>query len=249
MGSHFAAIGFDVERDKIGDLLSGTLEHGARIPVDTESSYYVWKPGGGPELWVGVREAGEAKDWLALTPYFRGPSRLSARIEAFDDEPQYPFEGRASVWAVGRNEMDLQHPLSIDLADYALRGDLMSGTVVSFGIAGFAHSFEWWPDEASYMESPRKSPLGLKSFIPIGMFKDSGAPRSSGLFTGRIEAAQRLTNTATGQPFLHAVVDTISGQIDVVASSDLVQDIPNTGGIVKATCWLCSVVTQSGPAS
>jgi hypothetical protein len=200
-------------------------------------------------LWVGVREAGGTKDLLAVTPYFRGPSQFSARIEAFDTDHQFPLEGRASLWAVGRGETDEPHPLSVDLADYALRGDLASGTVVSLGIAGFAHAFEWWPDESSYRKSTADLKLASKSFIPVGMFKDSGAPPSSGLFTGTVVAAQRLTNPATGQQFLHAVVDTLSGQIDVVADTDLVRDVPNSGGIIETTCWLCTVVTQGGEAS
>jgi hypothetical protein len=98
----------------INDLLNDAMKHGAKIKVSDDSFYYLWQPGGGPELWVGVREAGGTKDLLAMTPYFRGPSRLTVRIEALDGDPEYPFEGRASVWAVRRDDEDEEFPFQID---------------------------------------------------------------------------------------------------------------------------------------
>ncbi len=107
----------------------------------------------------------------------------------------------------------------------------------------FAHSLEWWPDEASYKAATSDLQLAPKSFIAVGMFKDSGAPPSSGLFTGIVKWSQRLVNRATAQEFLHVQVDTLSGEIDVVADLGSVQGVPALGGVVKATCWLCSVVS------
>jgi hypothetical protein len=244
VGTHFDAIGFGVERDKINDLLNDAMKHGAKIQVSDDSFYYLWRPGGGPELWVGVREAGGTKDLLAMTPYFRGPSRLRVRIEALDGDPQYPFEGRASVWAVPRDDQDQEFPFSVDVADYGLRGELSVGTAVSLPIAGFAHTFEWWPDEESFKTSTVDLKLASKSFIPVGMFKDSGAPPSSGLFTGIVQTAQRQVNPATGQQFVYVRVETLCGEIDVVADAQSVPVVPIAGGVVKTTCWLCSVVAE-----
>ena len=243
VGSHFDAIGFGVAQDRINDLLNDALMHGTKIPVSGDTSYYVWRPGGGPELWVGVRESGATRDLLALTPYFRGPSRLRVRIEGVEGDSQYPFEGRIAVWVVPRGKDDQEYPFSIDLADYALRGDLAVGKELNMPIAGFAHSLEWWPDEASYKAATSDLQLAPKSFIPVGMFKDSGAPPSSGLFTGIVKWSQRLVNRATAQEFLHVQVDTLSGEIDVVADVGSVQGVPAIGGVVKATCWLCSAVS------
>jgi hypothetical protein len=243
VGSHFDAIGFGVPQDRINELLNDALIQGTKIPVSSDTSYYVWTPGGGPELWVGARESGTTRDLLALTPYFRGPSRLRVRIEGVEGDPQYPFEGRIAVWAIPRGQDDQEYPFSIDLADYALLGDLAVGKELNMRIAGFAHSIEWWPDEASYKAATSDLQLAPKSFIPVGMFKDSGAPPSSGLFTGIVKGSQRLMNRATAQEFVHVQVDTLSGEIDVVADVGSVEGVPAIGGVVKATCWLCSTVS------
>jgi len=137
VASHFDAIGFGVAQDRINDLLNDALMHGTKIPVSSDTSYSVWRPGGGPELWVGIRESGASKDLLALTPYFRGPSRLRVRIEGVEGgDSQYPFEGRIAVWAIPRGQDDQEYPFSIDLADYALLGDLAVGKELNMPIAG-----------------------------------------------------------------------------------------------------------------
>jgi hypothetical protein len=241
VASHFSAIGFGVSREKFSELLDAALANGTRIPVKEQTAYYVLKAGGGPELWVAVREANGSKDLLAVTPYFRGRTRFDARLEGLHANDEFPFEGRADLWAVGRGGEDEPHPLSVDLADFSLGSGHATGEILSLPISGFAHAFDWWRDETTYASAG--TGLAPRAFIPLGMFKDPGEPLSSALFTGVIEAADRVTNTATGQEFVHVQVDTLCGRIDVVADSGLVRETPTKGGIVKTTCWLCSTIT------
>src|SRR5438093_7415584 len=94
VGSHFDAIGFGVAQDRINDLLNDAFMHGTKIPVSGETSYSVWRPGGGPELWVGIRESGATRDLLALTTYFRGSSRLRVWIVGVEGDYHDQIEGR-----------------------------------------------------------------------------------------------------------------------------------------------------------
>lgn len=254
MATNFSRIGFGISDEKFSELLDSALANGTRVPVDERAAYYVLKTGGGPELWIVVSETNGSKDVLAVTPYFRGQTRFDVRLEAFHPYDELPLEGRAELSAEGREGEP--HPLSVDLADFGLWSSHATGGILSLPIAGFAHTFEWWRDATSYLaneisSSGRRSEvagarLAPKAFIPIGMFRDSGgAPLSSALFTGTIEAAQSVINPATGKEFVHAQVETLNGSIDVVADSGLVRETPAKGGIVKTACWLCSTITQS----
>src|SRR5205823_1909451 len=78
---------------------------GRPIPSRT-GTYYLFAPGGGPELWVQIRMDKDGQSKLAgFNPHFRGHARM--RFGAIGAQPatDFPMEGTLEGWgrSCGRN--------------------------------------------------------------------------------------------------------------------------------------------------
>jgi hypothetical protein len=83
-----------------------------------------------------------------------------------------------------------------------------------------------------------------KSFVPSGLFaidgdlKEIESPQPIGLLAGEIMEFGLKINQLTGEKFYWFLVDTLGGEIDVVADPRYVSQEPQIGGILHGTFWL-----------
>ena len=251
MASNLSSIGFPSTRDSFADLAHRASQEGEphAAPLGT---YIRWAVGGGPELWVQVRptESG-AQEIVGLNPHFEGSARMSVGITATVRDPDHPLDGRLDGWAnPSTNDPEAgDFPFSFDLPDFDLQaGRLRLPAIREVALSGFARQIRCWDDEAAYQADQKQRPaMATQSFIPVGQFATWQGPVAAGLFTGVVVSAQLKVNPISGLSYYHATVETLGGQVDVVADPEICAMAPTSGGIIQATCWLSGRLVEADP--
>ena len=242
VSDHFRTVGFTLEREEIASLAQRALDGGTTIAAPS-GDYRVWTPGAGAELWLAMRRLpGGGHELAGMHPHFAGDARTEAIVEGVEPNPDYALEGEIYAWASrGAGEHDL-YPFSASVADFdaALSGRDLPFRA-SLALVGFAYDVRWWPSEDAYLASVGDEPAGFvpTSLVPTGLFgNNTGRARSRGVVTGRIRASETRFNPATERPFRVLRLATYGGEIDVVATPDLVAGDPPIDGVARASCWL-----------
>lgn len=133
--------------------------------------------------------------------------------------------------------------ICVDSPDFYLT-PLHPPEIVEVQLAAFAHELKLFETEAAYQSDGEKDQprMAEESFIPAGLFKPGGSniepPEAYAVFTGRILETERRQNPVSGEPFYWAMVKTLGGRIDVVASPELVTTPIVKGGILSGSFWL-----------
>ena len=221
---------------------------GRPIPSRT-GTYYLLAPGGGPELWVQIRMDKDGQSKLAgFNPHFRGHARM--RFGAIGAQPaiDFPMEGTLEGWADPADETPESgiFPLSVEVPDFEISvADMTFPRNLEIQIAAFAHQATCFPDESAFARDSVKmggAGMARKSFIPLGAFKD--AKPSTALFCGDIREAHLQTNPTSRATYHHLLVETLGGQIDMVADMSVLVGKPRAGGIVQCQGWLSARLAE-----
>ena len=217
MASHFEAIGIKIDSmEEMEDLFSKCLEHG--IETDTKSGkYFFWDMGNGAELWGQLDSDNEA----GMNPHFSGTSSFNAILESeIKDEERPVMDG--SVYC---QSVEGQYPFVADIPDMKVHNITYPKTC-NIQLSAFAHNVDIYESEEDYDKKNTSEPkFAMEHFIPTGLFADEGQPATAhAMFGGIIKTAEKRKNPVTGLEFYHALVKTFGGEIDVVISSDLIEN-------------------------
>jgi hypothetical protein len=249
MASHLSAIGFTAgSKADVWALVERAGREGRAIPSRT-GAYYVLAPEGGPELWVQIRrdENGQPK-FDGFNPHFRGPARMRVAAVAAMRRDDYPMEGTLEGWADPADETPESgvFPLSVDIPDFDISvADMVFPRTLEIQISAFAHLVTCFLDANAFARDGVKMGgvgMATKSFIPLGAFK--GEKPSTALFCGEILEAQVKTNPSGGGRYQHLLVDTLGGQIDMVADMSVLIGEPRVGGIAQCQGWLSARLAE-----
>jgi len=246
--NHFTNIGFVMDRpEDLFPLAKQAVESGRSVDTP-RGRYFVWAPGAGAEIWVGLNKSNEI---MGVEPFFAGSGRMSFRLEALMSSPPVyeGLEGGLSGWADARPGEPTSGlcPLIIDLPDFDLQRDrLEMSSVLMLQVAAFANSpVESYPSDSAYYESQaRHGPTKFASefFIPSGLFvprdQPNRPPRAYATFAGHVERATLLENPTSRRSFHHVLVKTAAGLLDVVADPTLMSRQPVVTGVVTGEFWL-----------
>jgi hypothetical protein len=238
--SHFSAIGFLVETENhYRELVEESIKSGKEIKT-AQGSYRVWTPGMGVELWTQLTPRNTI---MGANPHFRGKGQMPVRIGQLNRSTDYPLEGSIDVVAnPGRDEpAAYDYPFMADAPDFELTQGVINvkdHTVLQIG--AFAHEIKYFTDEADYDEQTRERKMAVQSAIPVGLFIDEKHTEKSAhvLYTGRVLEGEKRINPATEQPFYYALIETLSGTVDVVADIKALPTVPERGGIIQGIFWL-----------
>ena len=106
-------------------------------------------------------------------------------------------------------------------------------------------NFKIFESEEDYFDSQEGEPkMASKSFIPSGLFSPDGKRDKMsrhdrfGIFAGEIKEFELKTNELSGEKFYWFLVETLGGEVDVVADPKLIPNEPKIGGIVSGQFWL-----------
>lgn len=246
MSDHFRTVGFTLERSELESLLQRALEGGRRIEAP-HGDYHVWAPGAGAELWVNLYRRDGRRELAGANPHFAAQARMQVVIEALEPNAEFALEGAVYAWPAPGEEHAL-YPFSASVPDFdaslAAR-DVPFRAVLA--LAGFANELSWWPNPGAYRDALENEAIGFAeaSFVPVGLFgHNTGRARSQCVVTGTIVAAETRINPVTERAFALLRLETYGGEIDIVASPDLVTGEPLAGGVARASCWLSARIVE-----
>jgi hypothetical protein len=218
-------------------------------------------PGGRHLRWTDARGASISFHCAAdgridcLTPFFipnGGPARWKVLTRGPAVDPGCAHCSGADCDVLDETETMVTRATVQWLDFLPYREWLGSERTYDLDVAAFARGgARFFPDSAAFnaAQSASESAPGKKriaglapeSFIPSGMFAPPGGPlsqRAAALVCGHVQTATILTNTATGGRFLHAVVRSFFGPIDVVAAVEDDVPAPAPGAIARVEAWL-----------
>ena len=225
--AHFRAVGFPVQsHQELEWLLSDVITEYDVVETDL-GQLYQWRDASGAEAWLHA--AGEQITGVGV--HFDGPARLRSSLlwaARSDDDPLY---GYFHGWAAPNDEHPEvgAHPIALEMPDFCLHAGLELPAIRSVQVTALAHRLEAYASEADFYAQQDKPIIGAQAYFPMGV---------QAVFSGLVTDCAWLTNTLSGEPFLWAQVQTMSGEINVVAEPGVVRGEVVKGGVVKGSFCL-----------
>ncbi|NLR64322.1 hypothetical protein HGH92_08395 [Chitinophaga varians] len=251
--SNFSDIGFDINtEEEFQDLLEKTYHESTLIRVQ-EGAYAVYADESGAELWIQLNNQQEC---IGANPHYKGKSRRKVCLTATVERPENPLDGGFYAWAAPSEKQNPQsglYPFVFDVPDFRIPEPFSFPADVEIQLTAFAQDVQRYENEAAFDAAQTKEPkFSVQSFIPSGLFSSSeedkpATPEAFGFFTGVIKQVEARQNTLTQQIFYVLLVDTLGGEIDVVADAGFFEKAPVVNEIIQVECWLSGQVIN--PAS
>ncbi|QJB35066.1 hypothetical protein HF329_28670 [Chitinophaga oryzae] len=242
--SNFSDIGFDINtEEEFQDLLEKTYHESTLIRVN-DGTYAVYADESGAELWIQLNNANEC---IGANPHYKGSSRRKVCLTATVERPERPLDGGFYAWAEPAAQQQPEsglYPFVFDVPDFKTLEPLSFPADVEIQLTAFAQDVQLYENEAAFDAAQTKEPkFAVQSFIPSGLFSASeegepDMPEAFGFFTGTIKRAEGRKNALTGQIFYVLLVDTLGGEIDVVADAGFFEKAPLVNEIIQVECWL-----------
>ena len=235
-------IGFTIDtEEEFISLIEKSFETASQIEVPW-GFYIHFIDSSGAELWTQLNLDGE---YIGFHPHFHGISRrvvaLTRQIESEESE----LDGMFHAWA---NPIELTEPESGDypfvfnVPDMKVLDKMDYPQNVEIQLTAFATDLEFYPNEDDYYGSQDEElQFAVESFMPIGLFEEDEEgenPEPYSVFSGVVQQSEIRTNEMTGEKFYWMLVNTLGGEIDVVASRELCDQLPNPLSIIQGQFWL-----------
>lgn len=242
--SNFSNIGFNVTtQEEFQQFLEKAYERSKQIKIN-EGAYSVFTDTSGAELYIQFNKENEV---LGGNPHFKGKSRRTVCLTNSFNRPESELDGAFHCWADPSEENNPEsgaYPFVFDLPDFKTIGKIDFPKIFDIQLIAFAQELSIYESEKEY-DKIQSSELkfATQSFIPSGLFsieedKEPNPPQAFGLFTGIIKQFERKQNELTSETFYWLLVDTLGGEVDVVADSLFFEKEPVVNGIVQGYFWL-----------
>lgn len=249
MPSHFSSIGFPIGgRDDFETLALRVVNEGQS--VQSPRGRYFYLRADRAELWASLTPDDEL---IGVAPHFAGSATmrvgLTQRLEHPDMEG---LEGSFYGWAdpAGSDyESTGAYPFVFEAIAFATHARLQLPTLVEVQLTAFAHELTAYPDQAAFddAQGTNEAKFAAQSFFPTSLFQSQSEgeiPEAYAMFYGQVQETARLVNPLTQQPYHWAKVETLAGEIDVVADPQMLQGELREGGIVSVYGWLSGRIVR-----
>lgn len=242
--SHLSDIWFSVNtQEEFQQLLKKAYKRSRQIKV-REGYYSLYSDPSGAELFM---QFNTKNNIVGVNPHFRGKSKRTVCLTGMIERQENEFEGAFYCWAdpSEKNNPDSGiYPFVFDLPNFRTIGQIELPQNIDIQLTAFAHELSIYSDEEEYYNLQTAEPkIATQSFIPSGLFslegkKDSNYHESLADFTGIIKQYERRHNEFTSEEFYWLLVDTLGGEVDIVADIKYFEKEPIIGGIVQGAFGL-----------
>lgn len=245
--SNLSDIGFPVSGDEdINEMIISVMKDAQELPCPG-GFYLRFSDESGAQMFL---QGNKDQELIGFNPHFDGKSRRKVGLTQAIERDSSPLDGGFHAWANPENddfESSGEYPFIFDAPDYRTVGHIDFPGVCEIQLTAFAsNDFQIFESEEDYFASQESEVrLSAKSFVPGGLFSfgededfDINVVRPIAMFTGEIKEFEIKTNSLTGEKFYHFLVETLGGEIDVVADIKLIPETPKIGGIVNGQFWL-----------
>lgn len=243
--SNLSDIGFPVQNEQdVNVLITETIKYVESIRCP-RGFYLRFSDASGAEIYL---QGNIEQELIGFNPHFDGKSRRKVGLTKAIERDSSELDGGFQAWANPTDETTEsgEYQFVFDLPDFRLNDEIDFPTVQEIQLTAFAsNDFKVFGNEAAfYYGQDAETQMSVKSFFSSGLFltKDSLMPveqaRPIGIFAGEIKEFELKTNELSGENFYWFLVETLGGEVDVVADVKLVQGEPRIGGIVSGQFWL-----------
>ena len=249
--SNLSNIGFTVETEEEFEALAEKAYAKGKAVKAHGGTYIVYSDPSGAELWFQLNDKNE---FIGFNPHFRGKSRRSVYITAPIERPHSALDAAFYAWANPADKDDPESgefPFVFDLPDGKRRYLQDYLRFSELQLAAFAQEIDYYESEEAYHNNQDSEPKwAVQSFVPTGLFgggEEDGEPAPApayGMFAGIVREVEKRTNKLTGDAFYWLLVDTLGGEVDVVADLRYFEVEPIAGGVVFGYFWLSGQVVE-----
>jgi hypothetical protein len=241
--SNFSNIGFHIKSEQELYNLAEKIYRIGKTEVVKNGKYVVYSDSSGAELWLQVDRENSL---IGINPHYNGSSkRLVCLTEAIQRSDSI-LDGAFYCWAnpAEQNNPDSgEYPFVFDLPNAKTIGEINFPYNVEIQLSAFAQEISLYNSEDEFKsEQTAEVKFATQSFLPMGLFKPEGEsiepPDAIGMFTGIIKDFDIKVNSFTKNHFYWFLVNTLGGEIDIVADPILTIDKPRLNGIIQGQFWL-----------
>jgi len=243
--SNLSDIGFDIETEQeFHKLVEKAYEKGKPKKAE-KGTYFQYSDSSGAELWIQFDKRNEI---IGANPHFKGKSRRKVCLTTEIERCESILDGAFHAWAdplEDNNPESGAYPFVFDVPDIKSLGKVIFPQDIEIQLSAFAQEFDYYKSEEEFSKKQEGEPKwASQSFVPSGLFNPNenesnpNPPEALGLFAGIIKEYSKKKNQLTEQEFYWLLIETLGGEIDVVADLRFFEDNPNIGGVVHGQFWL-----------
>ena len=254
--SNLSDIGFPVQSEQdVNVLITETIKRVESIEC-RQGFYLRFADASGAEIYL---QGNLEQELIGFNPHFDGKSRRKVGLTRAIERDSSILDGGFHAWAnpIENEPESGDYPFVFDVPDFRMIENFQLPHVCEIQLTAFAsNDFKIYASEKNYFDAQDSEPkFASKSFIPSGLFLpgDNAAaiepPRPIGIFAGEIKEFELKTNELSNEKFYWFLVDTLGGEVDVVADVKLISSEPQIGSIVSGQFWLSGKIIQNGTPS
>lgn len=238
--SNFSNIGFPVASpEDLQALIQKVYGIGKVYPVE-DGSYILYSDDSEAELWI---QRNKQKQIIGINPHYNGLSRRTVCLTQSVEGKMSKLDGSFHAWADPSEEDNPEsglYPFVFDVPDFKLIGEFQFPVNQEIQLTAFAKSLQSYASEEEFYANQTSEPkFAACSFIPSGLFSSEKEDmEATAIFSGTIKTFEKKKNELSQCDFYWLLVDTLGGEIDVVADCSLFEKEPATGGIIHGEFWL-----------
>ncbi len=247
--SNLSDIGFPVRGDEeINEMLMSVLNHASEVRCPPRGFYLKFSDRSGAEIWL---QGNLDQELIGFNPHFAGKSRRTVALTQKIERESSDLDGGFYAWANPSDETNPEsgeYPFVFDVPDFRAIPELQLPQTVEIKLTAFAsNDLKIYDDEQQFYDGQEDEiKFASKSFVPTGLFavegaektEDLSAARPIGKFSGEVKEFALKTNALTGEKFYWFLIETLGGEIDVVADFKYVEAEPRNGSIITVQAWL-----------
>ncbi len=249
--SNLSDIGFPVHNEQdVNVLITETIKYVESIKCP-QGFYLRFADASGAEIYL---QGNPDQELIGFNPHFDGESRRAVGLERKIERDSSELDGGFYAWANPTNETieSGEYPFIFDVPDFRLAEINDFPAIREIQLTAFAsNDFKIFADEKEFRADENWNQTATKSFMPSGLFlpddqkTEIESPRPIGIFAGEIKRFELKTNELSNENFYWFLVETLGGEVDVVADVKLVPVEPQIGGIVSGQFWLSGKILDA----
>lgn len=244
--SNLSDIGFPVRSEQdVNEMIMSVVNHVSEVRCPN-GFYLKFSDSSGAEIWL---QGNYDQELIGFNPHFSGKSRRKVLLTAAIGRDSSELDGGFHAWANPPDETAEagDYPFVFNVPDFRAVHIHEFPKTVELQLTAFAsNDFQIFSSTDNFYADQAEDPkFASRSFIPSGLFSAAEDPQTDlstvhpiGILAGEIKSFELKTNSLTNERFYHFFVDTLGGDIDVVADENLIKENPQIGGVVSGQCWL-----------
>jgi hypothetical protein len=245
--SNFSNIGFHIKSEHEYYNLAEKIYGIGKIEEVNSGKYIVYSDSSGAELWLQVDKKNSL---IGMNPHYNGSSKRLVCLTEVIQKPDSILDGAFHCWAnpTEQNNPDSgEYPFVFDLPNAKTIDEINFPCNFEIQLSAFAQEISLYNSEDEFnSKQTTEIKFAPLSFIPMGLFKPEGEstepPEALGMFTGIIKDFDIKQNSFTKNHFYWFLVNTLGGEIDIVADPILIIDKPKLNGIIQGQFWLSGIL-------